>query len=159
APGVLANDTDADGDPLTATLVTGPAHGTLTLSANGSFTFTPAANYNGTDSFTYTASDGRLTSSPATVSLTIAPANDPPVANPDSYSGSDATTLTVSATNGVLANDTDIDGDSLTATLVTGPAHGSLSLNADGSFTYTPAANYNGSDSFTYTASDGIATS
>ena len=58
APGVLANDTDVDGNPLTAALVTGPAHGTLALNANGSFTYTPTANYNGADSFTYTASDG-----------------------------------------------------------------------------------------------------
>ena len=65
APGVLANDTDPDGDPLTAVLVTGPSHGTLTLNANGSFTYTPAANFTGTDSFTYRASDGTLNSSPA----------------------------------------------------------------------------------------------
>ena len=159
APGVLSNDTDADGDPLTAALASGPAHGAVTFNANGSFTYTPATNYNGTDSFTYTASDGRLTSSPATVSLTIAPANDPPVAVVDSYSGSEDTTLTMSASNGVLANDQDVDGDSLSATLFSGPAHGSLTLNSDGSFIYTPDGNYNGPDSFTYTASDGMATS
>ena len=59
----------------------------------------------------------------------------------------------------MLANDTDADGDALTAILVTGPAHGTLALNADGSFIYTPAANYNGADSFTYKASDGSADS
>ena len=65
APGVLANDTDADGDPLTAVVVTGPAHGTLTLNANGSFTYTPAANYNGADRFTYRANDGTANSNNA----------------------------------------------------------------------------------------------
>src|SRR2546425_2590286 len=72
----------------------------------------------------------------------------------DSYSTPEDTTLTVAAP-GVLANDTDVDGDPLTAILVNGPAHGTLSLNSDGSFTYTPALNYNGPDSFTYKANDG----
>ena len=78
APGVLGNDSDPDGDPLTATLVAGPAHGTLTLNANGAFTYTPAPNYNGPDSFSYRASDGALTSGTATVSLTITAVNDAP---------------------------------------------------------------------------------
>jgi VCBS repeat-containing protein len=73
ASGVLANDTDADGNPLTAVLATGPAHGTLTLNANGSFIYTPAANYNGADSFTYRAADGALSSGAATVTITISP--------------------------------------------------------------------------------------
>ena len=72
APGLLGNDTDADGQALTATLVGAPAHGTVTLNANGSFTYTPAANYNGADSFTYKASDGTADSNVATVSITIA---------------------------------------------------------------------------------------
>ena len=63
APGVLGNDSDPDGDPLSAVLVSEPSHGTLTLNANGSFTYTPAANHNGTDAFTYRASDGTATSS------------------------------------------------------------------------------------------------
>ncbi|WP_415794929.1 Ig-like domain-containing protein, partial [Mycolicibacterium frederiksbergense] len=70
---VLTNDSDADGSTLTATLVTGPANGTLTLNADGSFTYTPDADFNGTDSFTYTAGDGTETSSIATVSITISP--------------------------------------------------------------------------------------
>jgi VCBS repeat-containing protein len=78
APGVLANDTDADGDRLSASLVAGPSHGTLTLNPSGSFAYTPAANYSGTDTFTYRAGDGQATSNTATVSLTVTPVNDAP---------------------------------------------------------------------------------
>ena len=80
--------------------------------------------------------------------------NDAPVADDDSYSTDEDTPLNVAAP-GVLDNDTDVENDSLTAVLVTGPSHGALTLNANGSFSYTPAANYNGPDSFTYKANDG----
>lgn len=154
APGVLANDTDAEHDPLTAVVVAGPAHGSLTLNADGSFTYTPALNYNGADSFTYRANDGSsLSELAATVSITITPDNDLPVAVNDSYTTNEDTPLTVAAP-GVLGNDTDEEGDTLTAHLATPPSHGALTLNANGGFTYTPALNYFGSDSFTYTASD-----
>ncbi|MCX6035756.1 MAG: Ig-like domain-containing protein, partial [Chloroflexi bacterium] len=116
----------------------------VTLGADGAFTYTPAANYNGADSFTYTATDtSGATSSPATVTVTVTAVNDTPVAVGDTASTAEDTP--VSGT--VLANDTDVEGDTLTATLDTGPAHGSVTLGADGAFTYTPAANYNGSDS------------
>ncbi len=154
APGVLGNDADADGDTLSVALVTGPGHGTLTLNGNGSFTYTPAANYNGPDSFAYRASDGAATSNTATVSLIVTAVNDAPTAAADSYSTAEDTPLTVAAP-GVLGNDADPDGDTLSAALLAGPAHGAVTLNADGSFTYTPAANYNGPDSFTYRATDG----
>jgi len=156
APGVLTNDTDVDGDPLTAVWVSGPSHGSLTLNANGSFIYTPNANYNGTDSFTYKAYDGTAYSNLATVTITVNPVNDPPVARDDSYSTNEDTALSVAAP-GVLTNDTDVDGDPLTAVWVSGPSHGSLTLNANGSFIYTPNANYNGTDSFTYRAYDGTA--
>src|SRR5207249_1647107 len=152
--GVKAKDTDADGDPLTAVLVAGPSHGTLSLGADGGFVYTPAANYNGTDGFTYKVNDGQADSNTATVSLTVTAVNDPPVAANNAYTTAEDTPLTVWAP-GVLGNDTDADGDPLAAVLVAGPSHGSLTLNADGSFSYTPAANYNGSDSFTYKANDG----
>jgi len=86
ASGVLANDSDIDSASLTAALVSGPTHGVLSLNANGSFTYTPAANFNGSDSFTYKANDGSLDSNLATVSLTINPVNDAPVAVADAYS-------------------------------------------------------------------------
>ncbi|WP_197040324.1 Ig-like domain-containing protein, partial [Mycobacterium sp. URHB0044] len=153
--GVLANDTDAENAPLTAALVTGPSHGALTLNPNGSFTYTPVANYTGSDSFAYTASDAGLTSDPATVTITITAVNDTPVAVDDTFTTNEDTQLA----GNVLTNDTDVENSALTATLVTGPSHGALTLNPNGSFTYTPVANYNGTDSFTYTASDGTATS
>lgn len=154
APGVLENDSDADSDPLTALVIAGPSHGSLILNPDGSFTYTPSANYNGTDSFSYKANDGLIDSTPATVSITLSSVNDPPVAASDAYSTNQNTALAI-ATPGVLGNDTDDDGDSLTASVATGPSHGSLILNSDGSFSYTPSINFIGGDSFTYTASDG----
>ena len=137
APGVLDNDTDIENDALTAVLVSGPTNGSLTLNADGSFTYTPDADFNGTDSFTYVANDGDLDSNVATVTLTINPVNDAPVADDDAYSTDEDTSLIVAAP-GVLGNDTDVEDDALTAVLVAGPTNGTLTLNADGSFTYTP---------------------
>jgi len=158
AAGVLANDNDADGDSLTAVLAITAAHGSLILNADGSFTYTPVSNYFGADSFTYRANDGLTNSGIATVSLTITNVNRAPVAADDSYGLNKNSSLTVSAP-GVLANDTDLDGDALTALLDTTATHGSLTLNANGSFTYTPVSNYFGADSFTYHANDGAANS
>jgi VCBS repeat-containing protein len=284
-PGILGNDTDVDVEPLSAILVTGPAHGTLVLNSDGSFTYTPEANYNGSDSFTYKANDGTADSNVATVNLTVnavndapvisAPAsiagtednalaitglsvsdvdaggssitvtlavgtgalsavsgsgvtvggtassltltgtvadinafiaasgvsfappadfngpvtltmtandggntgsggaqsdtetitlniaavNDAPVADDDSYTTDEDTPLTILAA-GVLTNDDDIESDALTvATVVTGPANGSLTVNSDGSFIYIPDAGFSGTDSFTYKANDGTADS
>src|SRR6266540_3811392 len=154
APGVLANDSDVDGDNLTAVLVMGPSHGSLALNADGSFSYIPAANYNGPDSFSYKANDGAADSGVVVVTISVTPVNDAPVAANDSYTTAEDTALTVSAP-GVLANDGDVDGDSLSAVLVSGPEHGTVALNADGSFTYTPTNNYNGPDSFSYKANDG----
>ncbi|HKB04154.1 MAG TPA: Ig-like domain-containing protein [Gemmataceae bacterium] len=153
APGVLGNDADPEGQPLTAQLWSGASHGTVTFNPDGSFTYLPAANCNGADEFWYRSFDGQRYSAPTRVGLTVNPVNDTPVAVADSYALDEDTPLTVAAP-GVLANDTDIDGDALSATVVTGPAHGTVTVNADGSFTYTPAANYVGADSFTYRASD-----
>jgi VCBS repeat-containing protein len=158
APGVLANDADPDGSPLTAVLVASPTHGTLSLNNNGSFTYTPSLNYNGPDAFTYRASDGSLTSGITTVTLTVAPVNDTPVAANDAYTTAEDTTLNVAAP-GVLANDTDADGNPLSAVLVSTVTRGTLSLSANGGFNYTPSSNYAGADSFTYRATDGSSTS
>src|SRR5262249_4747831 len=154
ASGMLANDTDVEGDQLTAALVTGPGHGALTFNSDGSFRYVPAANFNGTDSFTYKANDGALDSAAATVRITVHAVNDAPTAGADSFAVSEDQTLAVGAP-GVLANDSDIEGDPLTAVLVSGPSHGTLTLAADGSFTYVPAANYFGPDSFVYQPNDG----
>src|SRR5207244_3538338 len=119
-------------------LVSSPAHGTLVFNSNGSFTYTPGANYNGPDSFSYKANDGAADSNTAVVSINVTAVNDAPVANPDSYSIAEDNTLNV-ASLGVLANDIDVDGDTLSAVLISNVAHGTLALNANGSFTYTIA--------------------
>jgi VCBS repeat-containing protein len=156
-PGVLGNDSDVDpGEALTAVLVAGPANGTLSLDATGGFTYTPNADFSGADSFTYRANDGEADSNIATVAITVTPQNDAPVAAGDGYTVDEDGILTVGAAAGVLANDTDADGNPLTAVLVSGPGNGSFSLAADGSFEFIPAANFNGQASFTYRASDGI---
>ena len=157
-PGVLGNDSDGDGNPLSVVVVSGPTHGTLVMDADGEFTYTPAANYNGPDSFTYRANDGTVNSNLATVTITVSSVNDAPVALPDSYSTNEDTPLVVAAP-GLKANDSDVEGSALTAVKVANPAHGTVTVNANGSFTYTPTANYNGPDSFTYRVSDGTANS
>ena len=153
APGVLANDDSPTAAPLSAALVAGPAHGTLTLRANGSFTYTPVAGFVGTDTFTYRANNGQ-NSNVAAVTLTITPR--PPTAAADSYTVALGETLTIAAP-GVLGNDTNPGGAPLTAVLTEQPVHGALSLAADGSFTYTPTADMATQDSFRYRADNGLA--
>ncbi|MFH1842062.1 MAG: Ig-like domain-containing protein, partial [bacterium] len=153
-PGVLGNDSDEDENALSAKLISGPSNGSLTLNADGAFNYTPAPNFNGTDSFTYVANDGQADSNVAMVTLTVNPVNDAPVAADDVYSTPEDMVLNIAAP-GVLANDSDVDGDALTAALDTDVSHGTLTLNGDGSFSYTPLLDYTGSDSFTYTVSDG----
>jgi Ca2+-binding RTX toxin-like protein len=146
---LVANDPDCE--PLTYSIVTPPAHGALS-GAEANWTYTPAANYSGPDSFTFRANDGVNDSNVATVSITVDPVNDPPVASPSSAAlGEDGTAL-------VPLPATDPEGDPLTYSIVTQPAHGALS-GSGASRTYTPAANYNGSDSFTFKANDGNADS
>jgi VCBS repeat-containing protein len=126
----------------------------------GSLSFTPVANANGSATITVTVQDnggtlqGGADTTSRTFNVNVSAVNDPPVAVNDSYAVSGNSTLTVSAP-GLLANDADVEGNQLTATLVTNPSNGALSLNTDGSFTYTPAANASGTDSFTYRATDG----
>jgi len=154
---VLTNDSDPNGDTITITGDTQGSHGSVSFSAT-SVTYTPSANYNGSDSFTYTIDDGNGGTDTATVSVTVTAVNDVPVATGESYDMNQDTTLNVAAP-GVLANDSDIDGDTLHPVLVTNVAHGTLTLNADGSFSYTPAAHFTGVDTFTYRANDGTANS
>jgi CSLREA domain-containing protein len=160
APGVLLNDSDPDGDTLTAVLVSAVSHGTLTLNGDGSFTYVPDADFNGTDTFTYQANDGFEPSNIALVTITVNPINDAPLAVDDAYSVDEDATLSADALVGVLANDSDVDvGAVLTAILVSDVSHGTLTLNADGSFTYIPTPNFEGTDSFSYRANDGTADS
>ncbi len=153
--GLLANDSDPDGDPLTAAAVTLPANGTLALQPDGSFDYMPNPGYNGSDSFTYQASDGELVSTPATVTITVKPVNDPPVAA--NLSLTTVVDMPVSATlPGV-----DPDGDALVFHIVTEPSLGVLSGfdPNTGAFTYVPNPFVTGEDTFTFTVSDGEFTS
>ncbi|MFC1810159.1 tandem-95 repeat protein [Patescibacteria group bacterium] len=154
---VKANDTDVDGilDPTTVTIVDYPTDGGVSVNpTTGVVTYTPDADYNGSDSFTYTIDDNDgATSNVATVTITINDVNDPPVANDDTASTNEDVAVDID----VPANDTDIDGtvDLTTVTIVDHPTDGGVSVNpTTGVVTYTPDLNYNGSDSFTYTIDD-----
>ena len=157
APGVRANDVDADGDALTVSLVEGPQHGTLTLNPNGSFAYAHDGGESTTDSFRYSLSDGTAAST-ANVSINIGGTNDAPIAIDDAYSVAEGATLNIPAA-GVLTNDSDADGDSLSVSLSVAPRNGTVTLNSDGSFAYTHDGSETSSDSFRYAASDGLLTS
>src|SRR5262249_16849567 len=121
--------------------------------SDGSFTYTPFANFNGTDSFTYKATDGIADSNEVTVTITVTPVNDPTIANDDTAITDEDTSVVIP----VLANDTDVDGgpNPATVTITSQPAHGSVSVNpTTGEVTYSPDPNYNGPDSFRYTVDD-----
>src|SRR5206468_3338955 len=121
---------------------------------------TPATNYFGPDSFTYRANDGLTNSAVVTVNLTVKQVNDAPVARNDSYSVNEDTILMVPAVSGVLTNDSDADGDALTAVLVSGPTNAlAFTFHTRRSSDLTPATNYFGPDSFTYRANDGLTNS
>ncbi|MBN2506561.1 MAG: tandem-95 repeat protein [Verrucomicrobia bacterium] len=158
APGVLRNDTDPDGDVLTAVLVMESDHGTVSLNPNGSFSYLPNWNFHGTDSFLYQAHDGTATSAPVAVTLTVPSVNDVPVARKDTYSMAEDGVLMIDAP-GVLGNDFDLDGEALAATRVELPIHGTLVFKAEGSLTYRPHPDFHGTDTFTYTATEGITNS
>lgn len=146
------NSTDADGDALSYSLPTQPDHGTLE-GALPALVYTPDADFNGDDTFTFKANDGLADSNMATVNITVNPINDPPVALHDTVT----TDEDMPVTGNVQANDSagpSNEDQALTTTAVTDPAHGTASINADGSVTYTPDADFNGSDSFEYTVCD-----
>lgn len=157
-PGVLVNDTAAAGKTLFAGLVTNVKNGTLILNSNGGFVYVPDVNFHGVDSFRYVANDGTLSSNIANVTITISAVNHLPITRNDTYFVNENATLSIQG-RGVLANDTDADGNTLTALLVANVSNGALTLNQNGSFTYTPHSNFHGVDSFTYKANDGIANS
>ncbi|MES2660436.1 MAG: Ig-like domain-containing protein [Verrucomicrobiota bacterium] len=144
---VTLSGTDANGDALTYSIASNPTKGTLTGTAPN-LTYTPSADFLGSDSFTYRAHDGTLDSAAATVSLTVTPVNHAPVAISKSVTAAEDTPLPM------VLGGTDSDNNSLTFTIVSGPAHGALSGSA-ANRTYTPAANYNGADSFTFRVNDG----
>ena len=154
---VIANDTDVEDDTLTLTAVSTDGTGTVAVNSDGlSVDYTPAANFNGTETITYTVSDGALSAN-GTFTITVTAVNDAPVAV--------ANTLTVDedssiSNTDVIANDTDVEDDTLTLTAVSTDGTGTVAVNSDGlSVDYTPAANFNGTETITYTVSDGTDTS
>ncbi|WP_295549597.1 retention module-containing protein, partial [uncultured Pseudacidovorax sp.] len=159
------NATDLDGNALTFTAATNPQHGVVVVNTDGTFVYTPGKDYNGTDSFTVTVNDGQGGTTTATVTVTITPVNDAPVpTNPDNPPANQnfdpatgnyrITTPEDTPVSGKVAA-TDVDGDPLTFTKGSDPVHGTVVVNVDGSYTYTPAKDYNGSDQFTVVVSDG----
>jgi hypothetical protein len=150
---VLTNDSDADGDALAVSGVSAAANGTVVVNVDNTLTYTPDTGFVSSDSFSYTIEDGFGGSATATVTVDVT--NQAPTAVDDVYGTQQDQPLNIAAP-GVLANDSDADGDALTAVLQSNTSSGVLALNADGSFSYTPSAGFIGQDSFTYVANDGI---
>ena len=149
---ITLSATDVDGDSLTYLIVDGASHGTVTLGSTINIaTYTPTANYSGTDSFTFKTNDSTVDSNTATVTITVNAINDLPVAIADT----DTTSEDTQVTTNVLSNDSDVDGDTLTVIGVTDPSNGTAVINDNTNVTYTPNENFNGVDIYTYTISDG----
>ena len=160
-PGVLANDSDPDGDPLTAVLVNNPAHGTLVLSANGSFSYTPVADYNGSDSFTYKANDGNADSNVATVNITVTPVNDAPtlgaISDMTINQGAGLQTVNLSGITSGAANESQtltVTATSGNTSLIPNPTVTYTRPNSTGSLTFTPVTGQSGSATMTITVKD-----
>ncbi|MDM8536180.1 Ig-like domain-containing protein, partial [Desulfobacterales bacterium HSG17] len=183
APGVLSNDNDPDNDSLTAELVNNPSNGEIVFDNNGSFSYTPNTDFTGQDTFSYKALDSSMESQETQVTITInqppdptpdpepepqppvipdtstpsvpSPSNNTPEVAADNYTTDEDTKLAIDAESGILANDSDPDKDKLAASIVEKTSNGELTLNNDGSFIYTPAKNFSGTDIFTYSINDG----
>jgi VCBS repeat-containing protein len=149
----LSNDLDADQPGFAPVLVTTATHGQVTINADGTFGYTPELNWSGVDSFSYKLSDNRVDSNTSTVTVTVTPVNDAPVAADVSFAMLEEQGIVID----LRAHVSDIDNDASTFTgqILTGPTNGLLTQNTDGSYTYTPNADFNGVDSFTYTVNDG----
>lgn len=151
---LLANDEDHEGDPLTLEVLSQPASGQLEMREDGHFHYTPVTDFNGSVSFSYRVSDGQAVSGEATVTIAVISRNDAPEALDDAYQTVMDQVLEVPAEAGLLANDSDVDGDELTVTLVDSPDNGQVDVESDGAFSYTPLPGFSGSDVFRYVASD-----
>ncbi|WP_185976292.1 Ig-like domain-containing protein [Mycolicibacterium sp. 018/SC-01/001] len=154
---LLANDTDIDGDDVSIEGYTQPEHGDLWINRDGTISYNPDADYHGTDTFTYTVTDGTTTAT-ATVNVVVSAVDDAPVATDDTLEATEDTPLSFTP-GALLGNDTDVDSDTLTVVIGAAPSHGTLVQDANGTYTYTPDADFNGTDSFTYSVSDGTSTS
>jgi VCBS repeat-containing protein len=148
---VLANDHDPDEfDELSATLVGAPGHGAIVPAAEGGFTYIPDADWTGVDTFTYEVDDGTGNRSAATVSVMVTPVNDAPTAVDDVAEATPGSMIIIL----VLANDTDVDGDALEATITNGPEHGSVVVLSNGALAYTASPEFSGIDTITYQVTD-----
>lgn len=156
---VLANDSDPDNDTLTVSTapVTSVANGTLVLNADGTYTYTPTAGFVGTDTFEYEVDDGNGMTATSMVAISVTSVGTPPNNAPQAVDDASSVAAGATLTGDVLVNDTDADGDSLSVstTPVTDVSNGVLILNADGTFSYTPNAEFDGTDSFEYQIGDG----
>ncbi|MCK5829036.1 MAG: tandem-95 repeat protein, partial [Methylococcales bacterium] len=147
----LGNDTDQDGDTLTITSIANPTNGTAVITGDGKISYTPNADFTGTETFEYTISDGNGGTDTANVTVEVGSDNKAPEAVDDSASAEGGEKVVVD----VLGNDTDPNGDDLTITNVADPEHGTAVITGDGKISYTPDVNFNGTESFEYTISDG----
>lgn len=147
---VLSNDREADGDDVTIVAFDADSAqgGAVILLENGVFTYSPVENFNGEDSFAYRIEDGRGGNDTARVTIRVTPVNDAPVAADVTASGDEDTVI-----SGMLQA-TDVDGDTLSFSVVSGPMNGVVTVNANGAFQFTPEAGFNGTDSFTFRAGD-----
>ncbi|KPK36070.1 MAG: hypothetical protein AMJ65_16745 [Phycisphaerae bacterium SG8_4] len=148
---IVIAGSDEDADQLTFSVITGPSHGRLSGTAP-ELTYSPHANFNGSDSFSFKVNDGEADSEVATVSIKVSPVNDSPKAEDDSVTTQEDAPI---ATVKVLANDTDLDGDNLMVINATQGTNGSVTIGSDSTLAYTPYRDFSGTDTFTYTLSDG----
>ena len=148
---VLDNDTDPQGQPLTIVGTPTAPNGTVTVNPDGTITYTPNPDYNGSDTITYTVRDPDGNEATSTVTVTVNPVNDAPVANPDTAT----TTSGVPVTIPVLLNDTDVDGDPLAILGTPTATEGTVTVNPDGTITFTPPADFAGTSTITYEITDG----
>lgn len=149
---VVGNDTDIDGDALAVAAVGAATNGTTSIDGSGSVRYTPAVGFVGFDSFTYTVGDPSGSTDTAVVSVSVSATNHPPVAIDDFAVTGPDTPVTIDP----VANDSDMDGDTLSVAALGSPARGTVTLNGDGTVTYTPETGFAGLDAFAYTASDGV---
>ncbi len=159
ANGVLNNDSDIEGDPLIAQLITNVTNGSLILNNDGSFLYLPNLDFNGVDSFTYASFDGTVQGNIATVSITVNPVNDLPVVVDNAFTLNEDVVFVANLADSILNNDSDVDGDPLSSFLITDVTNGLLTLNFNGTFTYNPDPDFNGIDTFSYQANDGFGNS
>lgn len=156
---LLINDIDFEGAPLSLQVMSQPAHGVLNARADGEFTFAPTPDFSGSDGFNYRVSDGVSTSNTVTATITVFAQNDAPTVLDDTYQTPRGQPLNVPASSGVLANDSDVDGNAISVELVDSPLHGQAQVGADGAFTYQSLPEFVGQDRFRYAATDGVARS